>query len=70
MGVNNMKGININMKNIETRKFIALFLTVIFGTLSIIGFCLGKEIPTTVTAIISMVIGYYFGKSTALDKAQ
>ena len=57
------------MKNIETRKFIALFLTVVFGILSIIGFCIGKEIPTTVTAIISMVIGYYFGKSTALDKA-
>jgi hypothetical protein len=57
------------MKNIETRKFIALFLTVIFGALSIVGFCMGKDIPLTVTPIISMVIGYYFGKSTALDKA-
>ncbi len=57
------------MKNIETRKFIALFLTVVFGILTIVGFCTGKDIPSTVTPIISMVIGYYFGKSTALDKA-
>ena len=57
------------MKNIETRKFIALFLTVVFGILTLVGFCMGKDIPSTVTPIISMVIGYYFGKSTALDKA-
>lgn len=57
------------LKSIETRKFIALFLTIVFGILSIIGFCMGKDIPITVTPIISMVIGYYFGKSTALDKA-
>ena len=57
------------MKNIETRKFIALFLTVVFGILTVAGFISGKDIPTTVTPIISMVIGYYFGKSTALDKA-
>lgn len=57
------------MKNVETRKFIALFLTLIFGILTVAWFCMGKDIPTTVTPIISMVIGYYFGKSTALDKA-
>lgn len=57
------------LKNIETRKFIALFLTVVFGILAVAGFVSGKDIPVTVTAIISMVIGYYFGKSTALDKA-
>jgi hypothetical protein len=56
------------MKSIETRKTIALFLTLIFGVLTVAGFVLGKDIPTTVTPVISMVIGYYFGKSTALDK--
>lgn len=56
------------MKNIETRKFIALFLTIIFGVLAVIGFISEKEVPVSVMSIISMVIGYYFGKSTALDK--
>lgn len=56
------------MKNIETRKTIALFLTLVFGVLTVAGFVMGKDIPITVTPIISMVIGYYFGKSTALDQ--
>jgi Na+/H+ antiporter NhaC len=56
------------MKSIETRKTIALFLTLVFGILIVVGYVMGKDIPPTVTPIISMVIGYYFGKSTALDK--
>jgi hydrogenase/urease accessory protein HupE len=59
-----------DMKNIETRKTIALFLTLVFGVLVVVGFAMGKDIPAPVYAIISMVIGYYFGKSTALDKPQ
>jgi uncharacterized membrane protein YfcA len=58
------------MKNIETRKTIALFLTLVFGVLAVTGFIIGKEIPAAVYAVIGMVIGYYFGKSTALDKPQ
>lgn len=56
------------MKGIETRKSIALFLTLIFGVLTVVGFITGKDIPQAVTPIIAMVIGYYFGKSTALEK--
>jgi Na+/H+ antiporter NhaC len=58
------------MKSIETRKTIALFLTLVFGVLTVIGFLAGKDIPAAVTPIISMIIGFYFGKSTALDKPQ
>lgn len=58
------------MKWIETRKTIALFLTLVFGTLTVIGFYTDRDIPTAVTPIISMIIGFYFGKSTALDKAE
>lgn len=55
------------MNNIETRKLIALFLTLVFGVMSVVGFIAGKGLPDNVTTIISMIIGFYFGKSTALD---
>lgn len=51
---------------IEVRKLIALLFTVLFvylmarGTVSV-----DQGLP-----LITMVIGYYFGKSTALDKSQ
>ncbi|WP_373601104.1 hypothetical protein [Paraclostridium bifermentans] len=47
----------------SVRKVIALCLTIVFCYLSIIGTIKpGEFIP-----IFSMVLGYYFGKSTALD---
>ena len=52
-------------KNIcgSVRKIIALVLTIVFCYLSIVGKIESSEfIP-----IFSMVLGYYFGKSTALD---
>ena len=55
------------LKYIETRKTIALFLTLAFGILSVYGFVVGKTQFAEVTPIVTMVIGYYFGKSTALD---
>lgn len=47
---------------IQTKKYIALFLTGVFGTLSIIGFYVGKQIPTEAVTMTGMVIAYYFGK--------
>ena len=47
----------------SVRKIIALDLTTVFCYLSIVGKINASEfIP-----IFSMVLGYYFGKSTALD---
>lgn len=48
---------------IETRKIIALLMTVTFVVLAFTG----TLEPTYTYATISMVLGYYFGKSTALD---
>lgn len=52
-------------KNIcgSVRKIIALVLTIVFCYLSIVG----KIEPSEFIPIFSMVLGYYFGKSTALD---
>lgn len=47
----------------SVRKVIALSLTLVFCYLSIIGTITQEQfIP-----VFSMVLGYYFGKSTALD---
>lgn len=47
----------------SVRKTIALLLTVVFCYLSI----KGKITQDQFIPIFSMVLGYYFGKSTALD---
>ena len=47
----------------SVRKIIALALTIVFCYLSIVG----KIEPSEFIPIFSMVLGYYFGKSTALD---
>lgn len=49
---------------IGIRKFIALTLTFVFSYLSIVG-VIGKD---EFLPVFSMVIGYYFGRSTALDR--
>lgn len=47
----------------SVRKVIAIIVTLVFCYLSIIGKIKSSEfIP-----VFSMIIGYYFGKSTALD---
>lgn len=47
----------------SVRKIIAIVVTLVFCYLSIIGKIKSSEfIP-----VFSMIIGYYFGKSTALD---
>ena len=47
----------------SVRKIIALVLTIVFCYLSIVG----KIEPSEFIPIFSMVLGYNFGKSTALD---
>lgn len=46
---------------IQTKKFIALFLTVIFGVLAIIAFIKDKQVPSDIITTIGMIIAYYFG---------
>jgi hypothetical protein len=47
----------------SVRKMIAICLTIVFCYLSIIG----SINPSEFMPIFSMVVGYYFGKSTALE---
>lgn len=47
----------------SVRKIIALCLTIVFCYLSIIG----TIKPSEFIPVFSMVVGYYFGKSTALE---
>lgn len=49
---------------IGIRKIIALSLTVVFCYLTVSG-VIGKD---EFLPVFSMVVGYYFGRSTALDK--
>lgn len=51
---------------LEVRKIIALLITILFVTLS----TLGKIDADKSYSIIIMVVAFYFGKSTALDKPQ
>ena len=51
---------------IGIRKFIALSLTIVFCYLSITGVIGMQEF----LPVFSMVVGYYFGRSTALDKPE
>lgn len=55
------------MKNIQTRKTIALAMTGAY--IIFMGYCLfaDKSLPSEFIATVSVVIGYYFGRSTALD---
>lgn len=48
---------------LSVRKLIAVCLTIVFCYLSLIG----AIKPSEFMPIFSMVIGYYFGKSTALE---
>lgn len=49
---------------IGVRKIIALMMA---GTFVVLAFMGGLD-PTYIYSTISLVLGYYFGKSTALDK--
>ncbi|MCT4542912.1 MAG: hypothetical protein N4A63_05180 [Vallitalea sp.] len=51
---------------LEVRKIIALMVTLLFVVLSLMG-AIG---PEKAFEVVLMVIAFYFGKSTALDKPQ
>jgi hypothetical protein len=55
------------MKKIEVRKTIALGMAAAYILFT--GFCIltGKDLPNSFTIIVGSIIGFYFGKSTALD---
>lgn len=50
----------------EVRKIIALLITILFFVLSMMG-AIG---PDKAFEVVLMVIAFYFGKSTALDRPQ
>lgn len=51
------------VSKISMRRLITMLLTLLFVYMSI----RGKIDPEEVTAIYGVIIGFYFGKSTALD---
>lgn len=55
------------MRSFETRKTIALAMAGAYILFSGYGMYVGREVPTNFVAIVGPIIGYYFGKSTALD---
>ncbi len=55
------------MKNLQTRKIIALSMTLAYIGLTVYATIAGKEVPVAFITTAGTVIGYYFGKSTALE---
>ena len=52
---------------VATRKVMALSFSGAYIIMSMVCIWFDKEVPTEFIAIVSTVVGYYFGKSTALD---
>lgn len=52
---------------LSTRKVMALGFSMAY--IVFVGFCIymDKSVPSEFVAIVSTVVGYYFGKSTALE---
>ena len=55
------------MQKLSVRKIVTLVLVGMFVVMGIIGMIIGKDIPVMVVGLVTTVVGYYFGKSTALD---
>lgn len=55
------------MKNIETRKTIALAMAAAYILFTGYAMVTGKTVPVEFVAVVGPIIGYYFGKSTALE---
>lgn len=58
------------LKNLEVRKLVTMMLVVAFIVFVGVEMFLKVAIPTAFTAAVMLTLGYYFGKSTALDKPQ
>ena len=52
---------------VSIRKVLALSFSSAYIFMTIVCLWYDKEVPTEFIAIVSTVVGYYFGKSTALD---
>lgn len=52
---------------INTRKLMALAFSISYIALMFVCVWLDKAVPSEFIAIVSTVVGYYFGKSTALE---
>jgi hypothetical protein len=57
----------ILMRSIETRKTIALAMSAAYILFTAYALLTGKSVLDTYIAIVGLIIGYYFGKSTALE---
>lgn len=55
------------MKNIETRKTIALGLALAYIIFTGISMITKVEVPQPFVALVGLVVGSYYGKSTALE---
>jgi hypothetical protein len=55
------------MSKQSTRKIIALAMSASYILFTAYAMITGKAVPTEFVGIVGPVIGYYFGKSTALD---
>lgn len=55
------------MIKIQTRKIIALAVTTAYIIMTAYCLVTNKSVPETFTCTTGIIIGYYFGKSTALD---
>lgn len=57
----------VHCMKLTTRKIMALGFSGAY--VLFVGFCIftNKAVPSEFVAIVSTVVGYYFGKSTALD---
>jgi hypothetical protein len=56
------------MNKIQTRKTIALAMSAAYILFTAYAMVTGKPVPVEFVGIVGPVIGYYFGKSTALDQ--
>jgi ABC-type enterobactin transport system permease subunit len=52
---------------VEVRKTIALAVTAAYILFTGFAIVTGKAVPVEFVALVGPVIGYYFGKSTALE---
>lgn len=55
------------MKNIQTRKTIALAMAGAYILLTGYGMITGKSVPAEFIGIVGPIVGYYYGKSTVSE---
>ena len=58
------------MDKIKTRKVIALSMAGAYILFTAYAMLTGKTVPAEFIGIVGPVIGYYFGKSTALEQPE